>query len=46
MIFIHLPAMLALPYIGANLHTAQDVDRMREIGWLGFSALTISIEAF
>ncbi|MBP7284059.1 MAG: hypothetical protein KBA66_20920 [Leptospiraceae bacterium] len=46
MIFIHLPAMLALPYIGANMHTAKDVDNMRAIGWIGFSALSVSIATF
>jgi hypothetical protein len=48
MIFIHLPAMLALPSLGQKLEhgTAQDLENMRNVGWLGFSALTISIASF
>jgi hypothetical protein len=48
MIFVHLPAMLALPSLGQKLEhgTAQDLENMRNVGWLGFSALTISIASF
>ncbi len=48
MIFIHLPAMLLLPSLGQKLEhgTAQDLENMRNVGWLGFSALSISIASF
>lgn len=48
MIFVHLPAMLALPSLGQKLEhgTAQDLENMRNVGWLGFSAFTISIASF
>jgi hypothetical protein len=48
MIFVHLPAMLALPSLGQKLEhgSAQDLENMRNVGWLGFSALTISIASF
>lgn len=48
MIFIHLPAMLLLPSLGQKLEhgTYNDLQNMRNVGWLGFSALTISIATF
>ncbi len=48
MIFVHLPAMLALPSLGQKLEhgSAQDLENMRNVGWLGFSALSISIASF
>ncbi|EPG67209.1 hypothetical protein [Leptospira wolffii] len=48
MIWIHLPAMLALPFIGQQIpkdgHSAADT--MRTVGWAGFSAFTVSIAVF
>ena len=48
MIFIHLPAMLMLPTLGQKLEhgTYADLQNMRNVGWLGFSALTVSIATF
>ncbi|MCB1191446.1 MAG: hypothetical protein H7A23_19545 [Leptospiraceae bacterium] len=49
MIFIHLPCMLALPYLGEKaVHnaSAQGLTDMRNVGWLGFAALSVSIATF
>ncbi len=48
MIFVHLPTILVLPSLGQKLEhgTAQDLENMRNVGWLGFSALSISIASF
>ena len=46
MIFIHLPAMISLAYLGSNLEEARDLENMRNIGWAGFSALTVSLATF
>lgn len=48
MIFLHLPAMLLLPSLGQKLEhgTYGDLQNMRNVGWLGFSALTVSIATF
>lgn len=49
MIFIHLPCMLALPYLGEKaVHdaSAQGLTDMRNVGWLGFGALSLSIATF
>jgi hypothetical protein len=48
MIFIHLPAMLALPVLGADTKTGgpASVHRMQEVGWTGFSALSVAMFAF
>ncbi len=48
LIWIHLPAMLALPFIGQQIpkdgHPAANT--MRAVGWTGFTAFTISIAVF
>ena len=48
MIFIHLPAMLALPILGAETHRngPEAVHKMQAVGWTGFSALSIALVAF
>lgn len=48
MIFIHLPAMLALPAMGEATKTGgpASVHRMQEVGWAGFSALSVAMFAF
>lgn len=48
MILIHLPSMLALPFLGAKIHQGgpEAVQRMQYVGWTGFSALSIAIATF
>ncbi|TGK13798.1 hypothetical protein EHO60_00105 [Leptospira fletcheri] len=48
MIWIHLPAMLALPFLGQEIPKQGPgaAHRMEAVGWTGFAALTISIATF
>lgn len=48
MIWIHLPAMLALPFLGQEIPKGGPgaAHRMEVVGWTGFAAFTISIATF
>ncbi|GBF37565.1 hypothetical protein [Leptospira johnsonii] len=48
MIWIHLPAMLALPFIGERISKEgpSAANEMRAIGWAGFGAFSVSIAVF
>ncbi len=48
MIWIHLPAMLALPFIGERISKEgpSAANEMRAVGWAGFSAFSVSIAVF
>ncbi|EPG75614.1 hypothetical protein LEP1GSC058_2303 [Leptospira fainei serovar Hurstbridge str. BUT 6] len=48
MIWIHLPAMLALPFLGQEVpkNGPGAAHRMEAVGWTGFAAFTISIATF
>ncbi|TGM98805.1 hypothetical protein [Leptospira dzoumogneensis] len=48
MIWIHLPAMLALPFIGERISKEgpSAANEMRAVGWAGFGAFSVSIAVF
>ncbi|TGL36448.1 hypothetical protein EHQ52_00810 [Leptospira koniambonensis] len=48
MIWIHLPAMLALPLIGERISKEgpSAANEMRAVGWAGFGAFSVSIAVF
>ncbi|TGJ99741.1 hypothetical protein EHO59_15100 [Leptospira semungkisensis] len=48
LIWVHLPAMLALPFIGEQIpkHGPSAAHTMEAVGWTGFAAFTMSIAVF
>jgi hypothetical protein len=48
MIFIHLPSMIGLAVLGGQVEKGgpHTVHQMQNVGWLGFSAITVAIATF